>query len=361
MPPPVSLENLLDQMMLKDASDLYLSAFAPPKFSLQGDFVDAHHEPLTPKDTREYAEGILTPEQQEEFDEQLEINLSHTLGEEGRFRVNIFTQRGSTALVIRRIKTKIPTLEELGLPATLGKLMMNERGLLLMTGATGSGKSTSLAAMIDYRNENLGGHIVTIEDPVEFVHKNKRCLVNQREVGIDTKSFEMALKNSLRQAPKIIYIGEIRDTETMEFAMHAAETGHLVLGTLHSNNANQTLERILNFFPNEYHKQLLLQLSLNLRAIISQRLVKRKSGGRAAVLEIMLNTPFIAELIAQNDITKIKGAMAAGGQEGLQTFDQDLYRLWSEGIISEDEAFRQADSANNLRLKMRGIGAAVRG
>jgi twitching motility protein PilU len=279
------------------------------------------------------------------------------MGEEGRFRVNIFTQRGTIAMVIRRIKVRIPTLAELGLPEGLGKLLLRERGLILMTGATGSGKSTSLAAMIDYRNENLGGHIITIEDPVEFIHPHKKCLISQREVGVDSKSFHIALKNTLRQAPKIIYIGEIRDSDTMGFAMHAAETGHLVLGTLHSNNANQTLERILNFFPQEYHEQLLLQLGLNLQAIISQRLVRKRGGGRTAVLEIMINTPLIAEMITKGNIQGLKTAMANSTSEGSQTFDQHLFRLWKEGVVEEEEAFRMADSANNLRLMMRGIGS----
>jgi twitching motility protein PilU len=233
---------------------------------------------------------------------------------------------------------------------------MQDRGLILMTGATGSGKSTTLAAMIDYRNERLGGHIVTIEDPIEFVHRNKMALINQREVGIDTKSFHIALKNTLRQAPKIIYIGEIRDTDTMMFALHASETGHLVLGTLHSNNANQTLERIMNFFPHEYHPQLLLQLSLNLRAVLSQRLLRKTGGGRVPALEILLNTPYISELISKGDIQGIKRAMSASRAEGLQTFDQDIHRIWRDGLVSEEEAFRAADSANNLRLAMRGIG-----
>lgn len=354
----IAIDDLLRDMMERDASDLYLSVGAPPRFSLHGGMVDAASEDLRAEDTRKYATELMSAEQGEEFARELEINLSYSIGEDGRFRVNIFTQRGTVALVIRRIKMQIPKLEELGLPPILAQLILFERGLVLMTGATGSGKSTSLAAMIGYRNENMGGHIVTIEDPIEFVHTNKKSLINQREVGIDTKSFQIALKNTLRQAPKVIYIGEIRDTETMGFALHASETGHLVLGTLHSNNSNQTLERIMNFFPHEYHSQLLLQLSLNLRAIVSQRLVKRKSGGRAAAIEILLNTPYIAELIGKGDISGIKQAMGASVQEGLQTFDIDLHRLWKEGIISEEEALQNADSANNLRLRMRGIGAA---
>lgn len=357
--PPVSLDDMLQDMMLQDASDLYLSARAFPKFSLQGNFVDAAPFELTAQDVAAYADQLMvTADQKEEFRVEMEINLAFALGEEGRFRVNIFTQRGSVAIVIRRIKVTIPKLEELGLPPLLGELIMQDRGLLLMTGATGSGKSTTLAAMIDYRNERLGGHIVTIEDPIEFVHRNKVALVNQREVGIDTKSFHIALKNTLRQAPKIIYIGEIRDTETMGFALHASETGHLVLGTLHSNNANQTLERIMNFFPHEYHPQLLLQLSLNLRAVLSQRLLRKIGGGRVPALEIMLNTPYIAELITKGDIQAIKQAMMSSKAEGLQTFDQDIHRIWRERLVTEEEAFRAADSANNLRLRMRGIGVS---
>lgn len=349
------LEFLLADMIRREASDLFLSANANPKYSCQGEFIDALPYPLTPEEVREYCYSMLNEEQVTEFEEEMEINLSYTVGEEGRFRVNIFTQRGSLASVIRRINVKIPTLQQLNLPEFLGKLLLRERGMILMTGATGSGKSTSLAAMIDYRNENLGGHIITIEDPVEFIHPNKKCLINQREVGVDSKSFHIALKNTLRQAPKIIYIGEIRDSETMGFAIHASETGHLVLGTLHSTNANQTLERILNFFPHEEHQQLLLQLGLNLQSVISQRLIKKKGGGRIAALEILINTPLIAELITKGDISGIKTAMARTREGGTQTFDQHLYALWKAGAIDEEEAFRNADSANNLRLMMKGI------
>ncbi len=354
--PKISLSEMLNDMIHKDASDLYLAAEAKPKFSLQGQFVDAVDVLLTAEDTADYAAEILNPDQREEFKREMEINVSHALGENGRFRVNIYHQRGSVALVLRRIKVEIPKFDELGLPPQLGELVLQERGLILMTGATGSGKSTTLAAMIDYRNERMGGHIVTIEDPVEFVHRNKMALVSQREVGIDTHSFQIALKNTLRQAPKVIYIGEIRDRETMEFALHASETGHLVLATLHCNNANQTLERIMNFFPHEYHPQLLLQLSLNLRAILSQRLIPKIGGGRAPALEILLNTPFIGELISKGDVSAIKQAMGAAKQEGLQTFDQSLHKLCKAGVISEEDALRFADSPNNLRLILRGIG-----
>lgn len=354
--PETLLEDLLNRMIEQDASDLYLSMDSPPKFSIEGRFEDADPYELTSEDTMAYAKEILNESQFEEFKKELEINSSYMLGDAGRFRVNVYTQRGAPALVIRRIKVEIPSFKDLHLPELLGELMLHDRGLILMTGATGSGKSTTLAAMVDYRNDTLGGHIITIEDPVEFVHPNKKCLISQREVGIDTKSFHIALKNSLRQAPKIIYIGEIRDTDTMEFAMHAAETGHLVLGTLHSNNANQTLERIMNFFPVEYHSQLMLQLSLNLRAILSQRLIPRKGGGRAPALEILLNTPYIAELILRGEISDIKTAMSKGGQEGLQTFDQSLYKLFKEGSITEEDAMKNADSPNNLRLAIKGIG-----
>ncbi len=354
MPGP-SLEALLRSMMEKEASDLYLSVGSGPMFSLHGDFVLADSAVLTPEDTRQYAFGLMNERERKEFEEELEINLSHTVGEKGRFRVNVYTQRNHVALVIRRIVVDIPSLEQLGLPSTLGELMMMERGLVLVTGATGSGKSTTVAAMVDYRNERKGGHIITIEDPVEFVHPHKKCLISQREVGIDTKSFHMALKNSLRQAPKIIYIGEVRDTETMRFCLHAAETGHLVVGTLHSNNSSQTLERISNFFSHDFQEQLMLQLSLNLRAIISQRLLRRQTGGRVAALEVMLNTPSISELIQKGQTKSLKSAIEEQEATGLQTFDMHIHRLWREGLVTEEEAFLHAESANNLRLRMRGV------
>lgn len=354
-----ALSSLLQLMCEKEASDIYFAAGCEPKFSLHGNFINAAETILKPEDTHAYAMELMRPEEQEEFARELEVNLSYSLAGIGRFRVNIYTQRGSIGIVIRRITVIIPTLDQLGLPNFLGELIMHERGLILVTGATGSGKSTSLAAMINFRNERMGGHIITIEDPIEFVHPHKKSLISQREVGIDTKSWHIALKNSLRQAPKVIYIGEIRDTDTMGFALHAAETGHLVLGTLHSNNANQTLERISNFFPHEFQAQLMLQLSLNLRAIISQRLIKRKGGGRVAALEIMMNTPMIGELIMKGEVKALKQFMANSPGSGNQTFDMHIHQLWSQGLISDEEAFRAADSANNLRLRMRGVAVAV--
>ncbi|MBX3727622.1 MAG: PilT/PilU family type 4a pilus ATPase [Candidatus Sumerlaeia bacterium] len=351
----IPLNDLLQDMVTKEASDLYICPGSEPKLSLHGKFVSAANFTVLPKDSHAYAYEIMREQEREEFEQELEVNLSYALPGIARFRVNIYTQRGSVGLVIRRITENIPSLEELGMPSRLGQLVMAERGLVLVTGPTGSGKSTTLAAMINYRNQKGGGHIITIEDPIEFVHRHNQCIITQREVGIDTKSFHMALKNSLRQAPKVIFIGEIRDTETMGFALHASETGHLVLATLHSNNANQTLERISNFFPHDYQEQLFLQLSLNLRAIISQRLLPKRGGGRVAALEIMLATPTITELVQKGEIKAIKSAMAQTTNQGNQTFDIHIHQLWEQGLVTEEDAFQFADSANNLRLRMRGI------
>jgi twitching motility protein PilU len=351
------MHDLLRAMVSKKASDLFITAGFPPAIKLDGKMTPVASQALTAQHTAELARGIMNDKQAGEFEATKECNFAISPGDIGRFRVNAFMQQGRVGMVLRTINTAIPKFDDLKLPPVLKDVVMTKRGLIIMVGGTGSGKSTSLAAMIDYRNENLGGHIITIEDPVEFIHPHKKCLISQREVGVDSKSFHIALKNTLRQAPKIIYIGEIRDSDTMGFAMHAAETGHLVLGTLHSNNANQTLERILNFFPQEYHEQLLLQLGLNLQAIISQRLVRKRGGGRTAVLEIMINTPLIAEMITKGNIQGLKTAMANSTSEGSQTFDQHLFRLWKEGVVEEEEAFRMADSANNLRLMMRGIGS----
>ncbi len=276
-----------------------------------------------------------------------------------RFRVNIFQQRGSVGMVIRRIKADVMSVEEMGLPPILGDIVMTKRGLVLVVGATGSGKSTSLAAMIDHRNTHEAGHIITIEDPIEFVHRHKQSIITQREVGFDTHSFQAALKNTLRQAPDVILIGEIRDTETMEAAITFAETGHLCLGTLHSNNANQAIERIMNFFPSERHPQIYLQLSLNLRSIVSQRLIPSLEGKRVAALEILMDTPRIKDLIKKGEVDTLKQAMEQGIQEGCQTFDQALFSLYRDGIINLDQALINADSANNLRLKIKLAGLKV--
>jgi twitching motility protein PilU len=297
------------------------------------------------------ADSLMTPEQRNEFRRTHEMNVAVGLGE-GRFRVNIFRQRGAVGMVVRLVRTAVKSLAELGAPKIMGDIAMSKRGLVLVVGATGSGKSTALAAMIDHRNASETGHIVTVEDPLEFVHPHKRCIVTQREIGADTLSYAGALKSALRQAPDVILIGEIRDTETMEAALAFAETGHLCLSTLHANNANQALERIMNFFPAERHREIGYQLSLNLRAIVSQRLVPNLAGGRAACLEILLDTPRIKDLIKRRDIDAIKDAMRQSTHEGCRTFDGSLFALVAEGRISESEALRAADSPNNLRLEL---------
>jgi len=289
----------------------------------------------------------------------MEMNMAMSLPGVSRFRINIFQQRGSVGMVIRRIKADVLSLEQMGLPPILGDIVMTKRGLVLVVGATGSGKSTSLAAMIDHRNTHEAGHIITIEDPIEFVHRHKQSIITQREVGFDTHSFQAALKNTLRQAPDVILIGEIRDTETMEAAITFAETGHLCLGTLHSNNANQAIERIMNFFPSERHAQIYLQLSLNLRSIVSQRLIPSLEGKRVAALEILMDTPRIKDLIKKGEVDTLKQAMEQGIQEGCQTFDQALFALYRDGIINLDQALINADSANNLRLKIKLAGLKV--
>ena len=308
---------------------------------------------------RAIALTIMNEKQQREFAETMEMNLAMALPGVSRFRVNIYQQRGSVGMVIRRIKADVSSLDELGLPQILKDIVMSKRGLVLVVGATGSGKSTSLAAMIDYRNANEAGHIITIEDPIEFVHRHKQSIVTQREVGFDTLSFQAALKNTLRQAPDVILIGEIRDTETMEAALTFAETGHLCLCTLHSNNSNQAIERIMNFFPIERHAQIYLQLSLNLRAIVSQRLVPSVDGKRTPALEVLIDTPRIRDLIKKGNVDTLKEGMEQGVQEGSQTFDQALFALYKEGKIKLEQALINADSANNLRLKIKLAGLKV--
>ena len=340
-------------MVEKDASDLYLTVARPPMFRINGLIQPHGEESLTQGELDALAKAVMNDWQNKEFEEQHEMNMAMSLPGVSRFRVNIFRQRGSVGLVIRRVRAEVATLEELGLPEILGDIAMTKRGLVLVVGATGSGKSTTLAAMVDYRNKREQGHIITIEDPIEFVHAHDKSIITQREVGFDTHSFQAALKNTLRQAPDVILVGEIRDTETMEAAITFAETGHLCLGTLHSNNANQSIERIMNFFPHERHDQIYLQLSLNLRAIISQRLVRTVDGKRTAALEVMMDTPYIKDLIKRGEVDTIKEGMEQGVQEGCQTFDEALFALYRDGKISLEHALVNADSANNLRLKIK--------
>jgi twitching motility protein PilU len=345
------LKSLLEHMLKVEASDLYLTAASPPVFRIEGVGYPAKNA-FDGTRVAEMAMTLLTADQRAELLVKKEMNLALASSTGGRFRVNMFYQRGELGMVVRLIRTKIKTLAELKHPPILSTIMTSKRGLVLLVGGTGSGKSTTLAAMIDHRNASETGHIITIEDPVEFVHPHKKCIVTQREVGVDTLSYRDALKNTLRQAPDVILIGEIRDVETMEAAITFAETGHLCISTLHANNANQAIERILNFFPEGRQHEIKLQLSLNLRAIVSQRLVPSLSGGRAAALEIMMDTPRIKDLVKRGDIETIKEAMEQGLNEGCATFDQALFDLCADGRIDEPEALRAADSPNNLRLRL---------
>ncbi len=355
----MSIEEFFRKMVDLEASDLYLTVAKPPMYRSQGKIEVGGDHAFKPDELAAIADGIMNDKQRQEFAATMEMNMAMSLPGVSRFRVNIFQQRGSVGMVIRRIKADVLSIEQMGLPAILGDIVMTKRGMVLVVGATGSGKSTSLAAMIDHRNSNEAGHIITIEDPIEFVHRHKKSIITQREVGFDTHTFQAALKNTLRQAPDVILIGEIRDTETMEAAITFAETGHLCLGTLHSNNANQAIERIMNFFPSERHGQIYLQLSLNLRAIISQRLIPSIEGKRVAALEILMDTPRIKDLIKKGEVDTLKQAMEQGIQEGCQTFDQALFALYRDGIISLEQALINADSANNLRLKIKLAGLKV--
>ena len=336
-----------------DGSDLYLSTGAPPCAKFQGVLKPLSKEALGSGQIKQIADSIMDDEQREIFDHELEMNLAISVPRVGRFRINIFKQRNEVSIVARNIVTEIPKFDDLKLPEILKDVIMTKRGLILFVGGTGSGKSTSLAALIDHRNTNSGGHIITIEDPIEFVHKHKKSIINQREVGVDTRSFAAALKNTLRQAPDVILIGEIRDRETMEHALAFAETGHLAISTLHANNANQALDRIINFFPEERRNQLLTDLGMNLRAFVSQRLVRTADGKRAAAVEVLLGTSTIQELILRGELDGIKEIMEKSERLGMQTFDSALFKLYKEGRISLDEAIKNADSANNLRLKIK--------
>ncbi|KUE79186.1 PilT/PilU family type 4a pilus ATPase [Aeromonas schubertii] len=349
----MELQPLLQILAHQDGSDLYLSTGAPPSAKFQGVLKPLGSDPLPPGETARIADSIMDEEQRIAFAKDLEMNLALSIPKVGRFRVNIFKQRNEISIVARNIKTEIPRFEDLKLPDVLLETIMEKRGLVLFVGGTGSGKSTSLAALIDHRNRNSGGHIITIEDPVEYVHQHKRCIINQREVGVDTRSFHAALKNTLRQAPDVILIGEIRDRETMEHALAFAETGHLAISTLHANNANQALDRIINFFPEERRPQLLQDLGNNLKAFISQRLVKTKEGGRRAAVEVMLGTHTVRDMVKRSEFGGLKEVMEKSRALGMITFDQALFELVVEGCIEEEEAVKNADSANNLRLKIK--------
>ena len=337
----------------ENGSDLYLSTGAPPCAKFQGQLKPIASDIMQPGEIKDIAYEIMDPTQQAEFEKELEMNLATSISGYGRFRVNIFVQRNEVGIVARNIVADIPQWQDLRLPPILTEVVMRKRGLVLFVGATGSGKSTSLAALIDYRNSNSSGHIVTIEDPVEYVHSHKKSIVNQREVGVDTRSWHNALKNTLRQAPDVILIGEIRDRETMEHAIAFAETGHLCISTLHANNANQALDRIINFFPEERRAQLLMDLSMNMQAIVSQRLIPTIDNKRCAAIEVLLGTPMIADLILRGEIDGIKEVMQKSENIGMKTFDTALFELFQEGLISEEEALRNADSPNNVRLKIK--------
>ncbi len=346
------ITNYLKVLEKHDGSDLYLSTGAPPSAKFNGELKPLAKQALPAGMVKKLAYELMNEEQIKDFEHKPEMNMALSEAGVGRFRVNIFKQRNEVSMVIRNIKTDIPNLNDLGLPEVLKSMIMKKNGLILFVGGTGSGKSTSLAALIDYRNSNSKGHIITIEDPIEFVHKHKLSIVNQREIGVDTDSYEDALKNTLRQAPDVILIGEIRDAETMEHAMAFAETGHLAISTLHANNANQALDRIINFFPEERHKQLLSDLSLNLRAFVSQRLIPTVDNKRCAAIEILLGTPMVADLIKKGQVAEIKEIMEKSENIGMQTFDGALLKLFKAGRISKEMAIKNADSENNVRLKI---------
>ena len=348
------INDLLKLMLTRQGSDLFITAEFPPAIKVDGKITKVSPQNLTPAHTLALVRSVMNDKQAAEFERTKECNFAVAPAGVGRFRVNAFVQQGNVGMVLRVIPAELPTIDGLGLPKILKDVSMSKRGLAIMVGATGSGKSTSLAAMVDWRNNNSFGHIITVEDPVEFVHPHKNCIVTQREVGLDTDDWEAALKNSLRQAPDVILMGEIRDRETMEHAVAFAETGHLCLATLHANSANQALDRIINFFPEERRAQLLMDLSLNLRALVSQRLIaKQDSKGRTAVVEIMINSPLISDLIFKGEVGEIKDVMRRSRELGMQTFDQALFDLYEANAVSYEDALRNADSANDLRLQIK--------
>ena len=346
--------DLLKLMVLKNASDLFITAGVPPCLKVDGKITPVTKQALTPDESRGFAYGIMNEDQRRSFEADNECNFAIHPKKTGRFRVNVFVQQGMVGMVLRTIETRIPKFEELNLPPVLSEIAMVQRGLVLFVGGTGTGKSTSLAALIGYRNEHSFGHIITIEDPIEYIHEHRNCVVTQREVGVDTETFESGLVNAMRQAPDVILIGEIRTRDTMEKAIIFSETGHLCLATLHANNTYQALERILNFFPEERHNQLYLDLSMNLYAIISQRLLRRRADeGRVPAIEIMIRSPLIAEMILKGRVSEIRDVIAKSTDSGMQTFDQSLFQLFEDGLVEYEDAIRAADSGNDLRLRIK--------
>ena len=348
------IHNLLRGMIAKKASDMFITAGFPPAFKVDGKVTPVSSQALTAQHTQELARGIMNDKQAAEFEASHECNFAISPPGIGRFRVNVFMQQQRVGMVLRTITTKIPDLDAMGLPPQLKDIVMTKRGLVIIVGATGSGKSTTLAAMLGYRNRNSAGHIITIEDPVEYVHEHDKCIITHREVGVDTENWHNALKNTLRQAPDVILIGEIRDRETMEYAVAFAETGHLCLATLHANSSNQALDRIINFFPEDRREQLLMDLSLNTKAFVSQRLIPKADGvGRACAMEIMINSPLISDLIFKGHVHEIKEVMKKSRELGMQTFDQALFDLFETEQISYEDALKNADSVNDLRLRIK--------
>ena len=348
------VHSLLLWMTKNDASDLFILAGFPPAVKVNGELMPIPNAPkIIPEQSHLLVTSVMNSQQYAEFENTKECNFAISIARLGRFRVNALMQRASAGMVIRIIRTTIPNLEELKVPAILGELVMSKRGLIIMVGATGSGKSTTLAAMIDHRNQNSRGHIITIEDPIEFTHNHKNCIVTQREVGVDTDNWGAALKNTLRQAPDVIFMGEIRDRETMEYALQFAETGHLCMATLHANNANQAIDRVLNFFPEERKQQTLMDLGMNLRAMVSQRLIPKIGGGRVPAIEILINTPLVSDKILKGETSDLKELMKKSKESGMLTFDGYLYQLYKEGRITFEDGYRNADSANEYRLMVK--------